>query len=420
MGLNSLTGEINILFRRKELIPTNSPQQLKKEVEIELLKRILPFWMEKTIDKEKGGFYGTLSNDLTIDLNSPKGCILNSRILWTFSAAYRKLKDRRYLDVADRAYDYLINHFWDRQWGGLFFMVDSQGKANDLQKLVYNLAFGIYGLAEYYRATQTEQSLGKALELYGLIEKNCYDSLHQGYFEGCSRKWVLSETMQLSPRDLVAEKSMNTHLHLLEAYTGLFRVWDHPHLKEKLRELIQVFIGHIINPETHHFRLFFDADWKGKNPIISMGHDIEGSWLLYEGAEVLGDPEILAVVRNISIAMARRVYDEGMDRGYGGLYNEVENGVPINTVKIWWPQCEAMVGFFNAYRLTGKQDFLEAVYQIWDFTAHHLLDYQHGEWFGETSREGDPNQDYYKVGPWKCPYHNGRMCLELMERIGEL
>lgn len=371
----------------------------------------------KAVDKEKGGFYGEISNNLSVDKDSPKGCILNSRILWTFSAVYQKYDDRRYLDIAARAYDYLLKYFWDSQFEGLYFMVDDQGKVMNSDKLVYNLAFGIYGLSEYFRASKVPESLEKAMKLYNLIEKNCYDQFNQGYFEACTREWALKEDMQLSPRDLVAKKSMNTHLHLLEAYTNLFRVWKHPILKDKLQELIQVMEDYIINQENYHFKLFFDEQWNSKINTLSYGHDIEGSWLLYEAAEVLGEPNLLHTVRDISIAMAQKVLDEGIDQEYGGLYNEIENGVLKNADKAWWPQCEAMVGFFHAYHLTGKHNFLEAVYQIWDFTAHHLLDYEYGEWFGETSREGTPSQEYYKVGPWKCPYHNGRMCLELISRI---
>lgn len=396
-----------------------SLQQFKAEFEQELRGRILPFWMENTMDREKGGFYGQISNNLQIDRDSPKGCILNSRILWTFSAAYRKFRDQRYLDVATRAYDYLQRYFWDSQYGGLYFMVDSEGQAIDTQKLVYNLAFGIYGLSEYYQAFKVQESLERARELYNLIEKNCYDQYNQGYFESCSREWTLSRDMQLSPKDLVVEKSMNTHLHLLEAYTNLLRASEHPLVRKKLRELIKVMIQYVIDLGTSHFKLFFDQHWNSKANIVSMGHDIEGSWLLYEAAEVLGEPDILAIARDISIAMAQKVFDEGIDRKYGGFYNEFENGVLHNPQKIWWTQCEAVVGFYNAFQLTGKRDFLEATDQIWNFTVEHLLDKEYGEWFGETSREGKPNQEYYKVGPWKCPYHNGRMCLELITRIEE-
>jgi mannobiose 2-epimerase len=403
---------------RNAMILPKTDQQFKNELEQELIARILPFWMEKTVDVENGGFYGRIFNNLMVDKKAEKGCILNSRILWTFSSAYRVFKDKRYLAIARRAYEYLLEYFWDAEFGGLYFTVDTLGRVVNSRKQVYNLSFGIYGFSEYYRATGVPESLDRAIRLFWLIEQNCYDSGNMGYFEARSRDWTSIDDTRLSPLDLNEQKSMNTHLHLLESYTNLLRVWDNAQLRNKLHELIKVAITYLIDPQTSHFKLFFDERWNSKADLISMGHDIEGSWLLYEAAGVLGDEDLLAKVKNIAIAMAQRVYEEGIDPEYGGLFNELENGILRSNVKIWWPQCEAMVGFFNAFQLTGEKHFWEAAHGIWQFIQRHLLDKENGEWFGGTTREGVPIKNYYKVGPWKCPYHNSRACMELIARLG--
>lgn len=392
-------------------------QQFKTEVKRELTGGILPFWCEKTIDMENGGFYGRVSNDLIINREANKSCILNSRILWTFAAAYRIFKDAAYRHVADRAYDYLVNYFWDDQYYGLFFTLDYHGKVIDPRKQLYNLAFGIYGLSEYYRATGIGESLKLAIQLYGLIEEQFYDAQNKGYYEACSRDWRLIDDMRLSSRDLNAKKTMNSHLHLMEAYTNLLRIWEDGRLRRSLDELILTIVERIIDPETFHFNLFFDENWNSKTKIISLGHDIEGSWLLAEAASLMGEEKTLNDLTNLSVKMARKVYEAGCDRENGGLYNELINGVSQETVKIWWPQCEAMVGFINAFELTGEEHFLQAAYQIWRFIDRFMIDRKNGEWFGEVFEDGLPNPNYDKVGPWKCPYHNGRACMEVIARL---
>lgn len=395
-------------------------QQFKAEVERELTGRILPFWSEKTIDLENSGFYGRISNDLVIQREANKSCILNSRILWTFAAAYRIFKDPAYRRVADRAYDYLVDYFWDDQYSGLFFTLDYQGKVIDPRKQLYNLAFGIYGLSEYYRATGIGESIKLAIQLYHLIEERFYDSQNKGYYEACSREWRLIDDMRLSPRDLNAKKTMNSHLHLMEAYTNLLRVWEDDGLRHSLDELIRTLVERIIDPETFHFNLFFDENWNPQTKTVSLGHDIEGSWLLTEAASLLGEEKTRNDLTKLSVEMARAVYEAGRDRENGGLYNELSAGVAREKVKIWWPQCEGMVGFINAYELTGEEPFLEGAYQIWRFIDRFLIDRKNGEWFGEVFEEGLPNPDHDKVGPWKCPYHNGRACMEVLARLEKI
>ncbi len=402
--------------RRKMLITLKTIRHFQTEVGNEL-SRILWFWMEKAIDNENGGFYGQIANDLKINAQAEKSCILNSRILWTFASAYRLFRKDQYHSMARRAFDYLIAHFWDNKYSGLYFMVDHRGKATNPVKHVYNLAFGIYGLSEYYRATGETESLSRAIQLFKMIEECCYDHRNKGYLEARARDWSPSNQWRLGPKDLNVEKSMNTHLHLLEAYTNLKRVWSDEQLKNKLSELIEVILHKVIDPETSHFQLYFNEDWDSKTKLISFGHDIEGSWLLTEAAKELGDQVLLDKVQKIAIAMAQKVYEEGLDLKTGGLFNESENGTLKGTSKVWWPQCEAMVGFINAFELTGKEYFFEAAYEIWSFIERYLVDLINGEWFGEVSGGGKPNPSHDKVGSWKCPYHNGRACMEAIKRL---
>lgn len=390
----------------------------RKEIEQELLENILPFWMEKTIDAQNGGFYGRISNHMQVYSQAPKGAILNSRILWTFSAAYRIWKDERYLAVAERAFEYLIKYFWDEEYDGLYLGVSYKGRALESRKLVYNQAFGIYGFSEYYRATGNADALQRAIRLYRVIEKHCREPRNQGYVESRSRDWRLDGEMQMDSFKAAAPQTMNTHLHLMEAYTNLLRVWENEELHGDLSELIAVFRNHIFNPETGHFKYLFDEGWNPKVDTVSFGHDIEGSWLMCEAVTALGDTAVFNRVRDVAVTLAQKVYEEGMDPQFGGVFYEREKS-RYRRKKIWWTQSEAMVGFLNAYELTGKEYFLEAAEGIWRFIKRHMVDGTYGEWFGQTSRDGRPKERPPKVSPWKCPYHNGRACMEILTRIDD-
>jgi mannobiose 2-epimerase len=390
--------------------------QFKTEVEQELIRNILPFHIEKVTDLDNGGFYGYVSNDLQVKKDAPKGLIQNARLLWTYSQAYRVLKNPVYLNTADRAYHYLLNYFWDKDFGGLFWLLDYQGHPLDTIKMTYGQAFGIYSLSEYYLAAGQAQSLDKAIEIYRLLEKYIYDSQDRGYFEGGRRDWSAVGAIQLSPVDLNAPKSMNAHLHVLEAYTNLLRAWDDAGLRTKLKELIQVTLDHIIDPHTGHFRLFFDKKWQSRSTQISYGHDIEGSWLLVEAAEVLGDDDLLTQAKVVALKMAQATYNEGLD-AEGGVYNEADPSGITHPDKDWWPQAEAVVGFLNAYHLSGQPHFLEASFKSWEFIKKYIIDHQHGEWFWGVNPAGLPLAHREKVGPWKSSYHNSRACIEVMRRV---
>ena len=387
-----------------------------EELTKELKENILGFWMKHAVDEDQGGFFGEVSTDLQINSKADKSLVLNARLLWTFSAAYRLYGDKSYLTLADRAYAYLTKHFIDQEHGGLYWMLASDGTPSNDKKQVYGQAFGIYALTEYHRATGSEEALALAIELFHILEKYSYDPIHKGYVEALSRDWQMTGDFSLSDKDLNEKKSMNTHLHIMEAYTNLYRVWQSPLLREKQAELIEVTIQHIVDAQTGHFLLFFDEAWQVKSDHISYGHDIEGSWLLVEAAEVLGNERLLQLAKKVAIQMAEATYNKGVDAD-GGIINEANANGYIDANKDWWPQAEAMVGFYNAYQLTQDEKYHEAAQRSWQFIQQYIVDQEHGEWFWSVSREGEPHRSQPKVSAWKCPYHNSRACMEMLERL---
>lgn len=394
-------------------------RDLRLRVEAELQSGILPFWLSRSFDEEYGGFRGLIANDLTIDPHAPKGIILNARILWTFSKAYSVYKNSAYLAAARRAYEYIDRHFRDEEFGGVYWMVDFAGRPLETKKRIYGQAFAIYALAEYAAASGDRDALARAVAIVRQIDAAAHDGAHGGYFETYERDWTIAAEQRLSEVDMDEKKSMNTHLHLLEAYATLLRHHEDATIRARLREMIDIFLDHIVDPATGHFILFFDEQWSPRSAKISFGHDIEGSWLLCEAAEVLGDAELLSRVQTVAIRMAQAVYDDGLDRD-GGLFYEREPDGRIDTDKHWWPQAEAVVGFLNAYRLSGAPHFLSAAEKCWAFIEASVIDRNHGEWFARVSRAGVPDATQDKAGPWKCPYHNSRACFEVMERLDRL
>ncbi len=382
------------------------------------LQHILAFWELHSLDEQQGGFIGEMDNAGQVQLNAPKGAVLNARILWTFAAAYRHTKKEKHLLLARRAYNYLVAHFLDTQYGGVYWAISAAGEPLDTRKQIYALAFAIYGLSEYYQATKSQEVLEYSRQLYGWIEQYSYDQEFGGYFEAFSREGVLLEDLRLSPKDRNDPKTMNTHLHILEAYANLYRNWPDVQLAQQLESLIRLFLEKIVDAKTGHMQLFFDRKWNATADLVSYGHDIEASWLLLEAAEVLGKEELVQEVKALSIKMARATA-EGLQPD-GSLYHELDRSQQhYDTHREWWVSAEAMVGFLNAYQLTSDPAFLEQSLHSWTFAQMHLLDKAKGEWFWGVYDDYS-RMDEVKIGFWKCPYHNSRACLEVLNRCQRL
>ncbi len=395
----------------------------RAELKDELLGNILPFYANVAVDKQRGGFYGLVHNDLTVEPDAPRGLIQVTRILWAFAHACRRLDAPRLLPTAEHAWEALQAHFRDPVTGGLHWMVAADGAPLDRRRLVYGQAFGIYAFAEYALATGSHSALREALALFTLIEQHAWDPAQGGYVEGCTPDWQPDPEQRVDEVSGPVAWSMNTHLHLVEAYTTLLHAVRAAHepsaaVEEALRRVLLILLRKVTQP-SGHFALQFDAAWRPLDDRVSYGHDIEGSWLAVEAAEALDEPpndaSLLAEARATALQLAQSTLEQGVD-GDGGLFNEGGPSGPTERDKDWWPQAEAMVGFLNAFQLSNDERYLQAALESWGFIRRFIIDTTHGEWFWGVTHKGKP-VDKQKSGPWKGPYHNGRACLEGMRRL---
>ena len=421
---------------------------MKLEMQDVLENNILPFWLEKMQDNENGGFYGRIDGSGVLHPDAEKGAILNARILWTFSAAYRVLEKEELLKAATRAKDYLVDHFIDPEYGGVYWSVDYKGEPLDTKKQFYAIAFAIYGLSEYARATGDREALEYALDLYDCIEEHAFDDEQNGYIEACTREWGKIGDMRLSELDANYPKSQNTHLHIMEAYANLLRCLKEMRAQEQcdyvpaigsvlpvgisvppetmvsvegaLRNIISIFIDKILNPETNHLDLFFDMDWtRGAGHLESYGHDIECSWLLHEAALVLGDENLLEKVENV-VQKVAKASEKGL-REDGSMIHEANLDTGhVDDDLHWWVQAENVVGWFNVWQHFGDEEAFKKSEKCWHYIKENLVDYDNGEWYWSRHPDGTLNTVDDKAGFWKCPYHNSRMCLEIIERTAEV
>ena len=391
--------------------------RLSAEMELEL-ERILLFWSTRAVDQLHGGFLGQITGQGIPNPKASKGAVLNSRILWAFSAAYGKTGNPVYKDMATRAYTYLISHFWDERNGGIIWECNYLGKPLNVRKQAYAQGFAIYGLTEYFRVTREKESIAYAADLATILETKFRDSRHGGYFEALSADWHPMEDVRLSTKDLNSPKSMNTHLHILESYTTLYELWTDDKLKCALTDLIRLFQCKIMNWETGHFNLFFDRNWLVCSSLISYGHDIEGAWLLRKAAVIVDDQKLSAVTGEMACILAAATLKEGLAAD-GSLWYELDQTHLVRDHH-WWVQAEALVGFFDAWTAENKSSYLRTVLKSWTYIKEHLIDSENGEWYWSI-RDGDgPNLNEDKAGFWKCPYHNSRALMELMKRITQL
>jgi mannobiose 2-epimerase len=392
---------------------------LKEELTLHLREKIFPFWMSHMVDNEQGGFYGWADNNGKIIKNASKGAVMNTRILWTFSAAYSMFQDKKYLDMADRSYHFIVDNFVDKDNGGIYWMLDQKGHPLESKKQIYAEAFAIYSFSEYFKATGNKKALELAKNIFRLIEKYSFDPDRNGYFEAYNREWKILDDLRLSDKDINEKKTTNTHLHILEAYTKLLSAMHDDLVKTRLVNLIDLFINRFINPVNNHLIMFFDEYWNPRSNKFSYGHDIETSWLLTEAAETTRSELLIEECRLSSNKMAETILKNGTASD-GSIYNELKEDNMLDDDRHWWPQAEGMVGFMNAYQHTGDEIYVEAVLKLWDFIKKYLVHPELGEWYFRVNNRYEPAPDEEFAGPWKGPYHNGRMCMELIRRIEEL
>ena len=387
---------------------------LKNKAKTELIN-ILDYWLKNTIDKENGGFIGEINHQNVINNNSEKGAVLNARILWSFSAAYAVEKNPEYLKTAKRAFQYIKDYFFDNEFGGIFWSLQADGKPKDTKNQIYAIAFVIYGLSEFYKIFKNEDALELAQSLFYKIELYSKDYKNKGYLEAFTRDWQEIEDLRLSEKDANEKKTMNTHLHIVEAYANLYTIWPNQKLKDAIKDILEVIAIYFIDKDSWHLKLFFDENWKEKEDVISYGHDIEAAWLLQWCAETIEDVDLVRSYQKYAVEFAKST-KEGIDSD-GGLWYEYEpKEQKLIAEKHWWPQAELWIGMINAWQLTQNEEFLEITEKNFEFVEKYIIDHKNGEWIWGVYADYSPILKD-KAGFWKCPYHNSRACIELIKRL---
>ncbi len=385
-----------------------------KNFQAHLENNLIPFW-NKLKDVRNGGFYGYVDSDGSPDPKAVKGVILNSRILWFYSSAYQLLKKEELLHMADHAYAFLVDHCLDSQYGGVYWSLHFDGTVCDDIKHTYNQAFAIYALSAYYLASGKKEALDHAYALYRIIEEKCRD--RDGYLEAFQCNFTPASNEKLSENGVMAERTMNTLLHVLEAYSELYRADHSDAVGDSIRSILDLFQDKVYNPEKQICEVFFDMDYHTLINLESFGHNIEASWLIDRGCSVLDDEAYQKKMLPMIGGLAEAAYRNAFDKEQHALNNERE-GQKIDRQKIWWVQAESVIGFYNAYQKNPDQkEYLQAAEQIWDFIRRHVIDAKSGEWIESIPADNHPDPKQPLVHPWKCPYHNGRMCIEMIQRL---
>jgi mannobiose 2-epimerase len=389
-------------------------QHLKAEL-TEALENIIDYWSQFSIDTKNGGFIGQIDFNNRPNETSEKGSVLNARLLWSFSAAYKISKNKAHQETAKRAFEYLSTFFYDAKFGGVFWSLYCDGTPKDTKNQIYAIAFVIYGMSEYYSISNDEKALEIAIALYKKIQEHSYDPINKGYLEAFTRDWSPIDDLRLSEKDANEKKTMNTHLHIVEGYANLYKVWKDESLRQDIITLLEVIDTYFINTETGHLKLFFNENWIEKPDVISYGHDIEAAWLLLQCAEISKETTLIERYKKHAIQLTDAT-NEGIDSD-GGLWYELNpKNNELVAEKHWWPQAELLIGYFNAYELTDNKTYLDVVLKNWEFIKKYILDTKNGEWhWGIMADYSLIQKD--KAGFWKCPYHNSRACIELIYRI---
>jgi len=395
-------------------------EQLKLRAE-KGLDELLNFYIKYDKDPN-GGFFGRVGRDLIPDKDADRSLVHQARIMWTFASAYRVLGDRKYLDASLWAMKYIQEHFWDKVYGGGYWGVHADGTPADTNKYTYGNSFIIYGAAELARAAGNEEAKKMAIDTYQLMEKYALDKMNDGYFEAYDRQWNRLERNFENLDPAMGTKVLNTHLHLIESYTNLLRVWNDKELRGKVRELIEIMSNKMLDREIFHYNPYMTDDWKSTVSLVSYGHDIEGAWLLIEAAQTLGDMNILEASKPVAVRIADSCAN-GLDPTLGGMYSEVLPSGEIDKKMIWWVQAEAVVGFLNAWQITNDDKHWDNMLRVWDYIDRFVIDREGGiyrDWISNSSLSANDPKNHFTVNGWKTPYHNGRMYMEIIERMEAL
>lgn len=390
--------------------------EMREGVENDLGQNILPYWLSRAADRRNGGVYGLVDMLARPDQSADKALVITARTVWTFARAYAWMPVPAYRQMAEQAYDFLMDNFLDRANKGYYWMVSAAGEPVNDRKHVYGQAFVIYALSEYHRVFSSPAALSAAQDLWRLLGEAFLDRERGGYVECLARDLTRTSDMRMVPDDSSAEKTMNSHLHILEAFTNLYSVWPADEMEQSLRDMIEIMSNRILDRSRWHYNLYFDASWKALERVDSYGHDIEGSWLMLEAAEALGDKTVIADMKNVAVRMAEVCLREAFDGEPGMRGENIDNYGLLASDRCWWVQAEAVVGFLNAYEVSGNDEFLKTASGIWRYIDERFVDRGNGEWYSSLAQDGrvylEPT-----VTAWKCPYHNSRMAIEVMRRV---
>ncbi len=407
------------------------------------MKKSVPFWLSHGIDREYGGYLvcfdgeGNPMKKLAVLTPTDKMIVTQTRMIWGFSALLRNGLAKRYgweedcRQALEQGVTFFIDHFWDKEHTGWAWVTDRKGLVLDNGKLVYGQTFAIYALAEYYLATKDPRGLDYAERTFDALKKYAADTRYGGYFENFREDWTL-ESPGVYGGDL---KSLDIHMHTMEAYTTLYEASGKEVHRRALEEIISVVLTHMVDYDywcgRNQFQIDFtpkpaisirrtwnydrDPESANKNPLdtTSYGHNIELTWLLNRAYEVLGQPP----ARELTRKFADYTVANGWDHQYGGIYRDgLHDGRLIVTDKEWWQNFESLTGFFDAYEVTGDARYLEKFMELWEFDQIYFYNPTAGESRQLLSRNGTPlipdtgNQ-------WKCIYHTDRAMMECCLRI---
>lgn len=379
-----------------------------------LFENIVPFWL-RCIDEDCGGYLFNHDERGVWKGPADKHVIPHARTCWFFSRlAARGDAPPAALSAARHGYRFLRDRLWDSQHGGFFWILDSAGErpVDDDKRLIAQ-TFGLYAVSEFAAASRDETALAMTTEVLDVLERRFHDPRHGGYRSQTTRAWQV-------PGDKPASwvhKTVNDHLHVLEALSRVVVGTRDSLATKRLVELIVILTGSVVRKTMGAVTDRHRADWTplvdARNAFVSYGHDLESVWLVLEACAVVGLPQALVI--DWARTLADYTCTWGVDRRRGGIYLAGPVGGPAHSrEKVWWVQAEVLVGFLCLYRVTGEQRYAEAYLRILDWIEQHHVDWTHGDWHAVVGRSRISSD---KAGVWKSPYHNGRammMCLELV------